>query len=75
MTMTPAERAKVDPTFHFLVRSFYDMFERQCGSGAGVTPSEIREASGYAWQLYAERHPPSIVLDPASLASSERSTP
>ena len=60
--MTPAERAKSDPTFSFLVKHFYALYEQNSGSGAGITPSEIREASGYAWQLYAERHPAPLLL-------------
>ena len=61
--MTPAERAVADPHFHMLVRFFYDAFEQHCGSGAGFTPTEIREASGYAWQLYTERHSPLEFVD------------
>jgi hypothetical protein len=49
------ERYLKDPLFSALVASFLHIFETQCGTGAGVTPSEIREASGYAWQLYHER--------------------
>lgn len=56
MTRTPRERMDTDPVFRTLVYSFYSMFEQHCGSGAGITPSEIREASGYAWQMYLERH-------------------
>lgn len=61
--MGPAERYKNDPVFHQLVHSFYAMFEDYCGSGAGITPSEIREASGYAWQRYIERHPFPILVE------------
>jgi len=60
--MTPKERMQSDPNFHFLVRHFYNLYEHHCGSGAGITPSEIREASGYAWQLYVERHPSPLVV-------------
>lgn len=62
--MTPQERVRVDPVFAVLVRSMHDLFERHCGTGAGITPSEVREASGLAWQMYAERHvEPLLVLD------------
>jgi hypothetical protein len=57
---TPQERMKEDPVFAALVHSFFDMFARHCGSGAGITPSEVREASGLAWQMYIERHPEPI---------------
>lgn len=54
--MTPQERLRTDPVFSMLVRQFTLLFEAHCGSGAGITPSEIREASGLAWQIYLERH-------------------
>lgn len=54
--MTAAERYRQDPTFHMLVDQLGLLFEKHCGSGAGITPTEIREAAGLAWQLYAERH-------------------
>lgn len=60
---TVQERVKEDSVFAAMVHSFYDMFNRYCGTGAGITPSEVREASGYAWQLYMERHPsPSYII-------------
>lgn len=63
--MTAAERMKTDPLFHALVRQMYALFVEHCGSGAGFTPSEIREASGYAWQMYAERNlMPSMLVRP-----------
>jgi hypothetical protein len=55
--MTPAERARSDPHFARLVTMFAHEFENCDQAGAGLTPSEIREASAYAWQLYIERHP------------------
>jgi hypothetical protein len=58
------ERYKNDPTFHALVQMFLHLFESQLGSGAGVTPSEIRDASGLAWQLYHERHVDPIWIRP-----------
>ncbi len=54
--MTPKERMATDPVFHALVKTMYDLFENYCTSGAGITPSEIREASGFAWQIYAEHN-------------------
>jgi hypothetical protein len=51
------DRYKEDPVFHYLVSMFYREYQKidQYG-GAGLTPSEIRVAAGYAWQMYAERH-------------------
>lgn len=60
--MTPRERYLADPHFHLLVDLFIGIFEEHCGSGAGVTPTEIREASGLAWQSYVERHPSPLFL-------------
>ena len=54
--MTSFLRYQTDATFHALVNMFVNLFEHHCGSGAGVTPSEVREASGLAWQIYSERH-------------------
>ena len=64
--MTAAERCQSDPYFSMLVKMFYGLFQEHNGSGAGITPSEIREASGYAWQLYIERHaqPLMIIREP-----------
>lgn len=63
--MTPQERYRQDPLFASLVQMFYHVFASYCGTGAGVTPTEIREASGLAWQQYAERHAqPIMVLPP-----------
>lgn len=55
---------RTDPVFAALVHSFHAMFEQHCGTGAGITPSEVREASGLAWQLYIERHPYPIPWNP-----------
>lgn len=55
--MEPAERYKRDPIFAAMVQAFLDMFQRYHGSGAGITPTEVREASGLAWQIYLERYP------------------
>lgn len=68
--MTAAERAETDPVFRMLVHAFYDMFASHCGTGAGLTPSEVREASGYAWQMYVERHsqPIPILVDPDKIS-------
>jgi hypothetical protein len=66
--MTPLERYKTDATFAALVRNFYDMFQHHCGTGAGITPSEVREASGLAWQMYVERNAVGIpVIKPPDL--------
>ena len=62
--MSTRERFKTDPLFATLVTSFRQMFEQYCGSGAGITPTEIREASGLAWQIYAETHPAPIPFLP-----------
>lgn len=59
---TPQERLKSDPVFAALVQQFTYLFAHHCGSGAGLTPSEIREASGLAWQIYMERHPNPILV-------------
>lgn len=61
--MTPIERYHTDPNFTYLVRSFIRMFEQSTSSGAGYTPSEIREASGLAWQFYMEQHPSPLLID------------
>ena len=53
---TPAERYKEDPVFYALVSTFYREFVRADASGAGLTPTEVREASSFAWQMYAERN-------------------
>ena len=53
---TAEERFRTDPLFAAIVNQMYAMFNEYCGSGAGITPSEIREASGFAWQMYAERN-------------------
>ena len=55
--MQARERYLNDPVFHALVQTMLKVFEAHCGSGAGITPSEIREASGLAWQMYYERTP------------------
>jgi len=57
------ERYHNDPTFHAITDMLRNLYEQHCGSGAGITPSEIREASGLAWQMYAERNlVPSILI-------------
>ncbi len=66
--MNPAERCKRDPVFAALVAAFEGMFRQHCGTGAGITPSEIREASGFAWQRYMERNavPPIVFVEDAT---------
>ena len=55
--MIAADRYHNDPYFHTLVQMFYREYVKvgQFG-GAGLTPTEVREASGLAWQMYVERH-------------------
>ena len=53
--MTPLERYHTDPYFRMLVTMFRIEFEKCDASGAGLTPTEVREASSFAWQQYAER--------------------
>jgi hypothetical protein len=62
--MSARNRMHNDPVFATLVKSMYDIFETTCGTGAGVTPTEIREASGLAWQIYVERHAEPITFKP-----------
>lgn len=62
--MDARERFRTDPMFRALVMACLGLFESHLGSGAGVTPSEIREASGLAWQLYHERHVSPIFMPP-----------
>lgn len=47
------ERYERDPVFRALVQSFFHMYENHAD---GMTPSEIREAAGFAWQMYYERN-------------------
>lgn len=54
--MTPMERYRSDPYFHQIVDMFIRQFETSTGSGAGITPTEVRDAAGLAWQIYYERH-------------------
>jgi hypothetical protein len=62
--MDPQERYLADPHFHRLVDLLVLEFRQSVNSGAGFTPSEIREAAGLAWQIYMERHvQPSIRLE------------
>lgn len=53
--MTPQERLKNDPVFSALVQQFIYTYSHFHNTGAGITPSEIREASGLAWQIYMDR--------------------
>jgi hypothetical protein len=53
------ERYKTDPVFRTIVMTMLQMFQM---TGEGITPSEIREAMGLAWQLYTERHPSPIMM-------------
>lgn len=64
--MEPAERYRRDPHFHYLVDVLYREFERCDHGGAGLTPTEVREASALAWQRYAERHVPVFSLSPVA---------
>ena len=66
--MTPMERYHTDANFHAIVRMMLDLFENSCGTGAGFTPSEIREASGLALQIYTERHPHPMIVRPEPVA-------
>ena len=61
---TARERYESDPHFRMLVSVFYREFSNFNASGAGLTPSEIREASGFAWQMYMERHPSPLLVEP-----------
>lgn len=56
MSMTPLERYKQDPTFATLVDMLVREFVRCDHSGAGLTPTEVRQAAALAWQIYQERH-------------------
>lgn len=58
---TPLDRFHSDPVFATLVRVFLREFESQDKAGAGLTPSEVREASSLAWQFYLERNAYPIV--------------
>jgi hypothetical protein len=65
MMMTPAERYREDPFFHSLVSMLYHEFERCDSGGAGLTPTEVRQAAAFAWQIYCERHAhPLLVRSP-----------
>jgi hypothetical protein len=59
-----AERYKTDPYFHQLVDLFLHQFMESHESGAALTPSEVREASSLAWQIYIERYQPHPYLVP-----------
>ena len=60
---TPVERYQTDPVFHHLVQVYVREFQKADSTGAGLTPTEIREASSLAWQLYLERHAlPAMIL-------------
>ena len=61
--MSPAERASADPHFHMLVRFFADLGWREASTGSTVLLEGVIEASGYAWQLYTERHSPLEFVD------------
>jgi len=54
--MTPVDRYRTDPVFATLVNMFASEFSKCNQSGAGLTPTEIREASSLAWQMYCERN-------------------
>lgn len=55
--MNVKERYQHDSVFHALVQMFYREYEKiENYGGAGLTPTEIREASGLAWQMYYERN-------------------
>lgn len=70
--LTPLERYHSDPLFHRLVRVLYREFAdgAEMQSGAGLTPSEVREACSLAWQFYSdfnfytERNPGSPLAGP-----------
>jgi hypothetical protein len=47
------ERMETDPVFRSIVFSMLSMFEM---TGEGITPTEVREAMGLAWQIYCERN-------------------
>lgn len=68
---TPLERYRADPVFRQLVDMFRNMFETHChATGAGLTPTEVREASGLAFQIYMERHGHPIMIMPPNEGSS-----
>lgn len=60
--MTLAERYQSDPYFHRLVDMLVHEFGMSTLSGAGLTPTEVREAAGFAWQIYAERNPHPLMI-------------
>lgn len=57
---SPKERMETDPVFRTMVQNFLQMYNM---TAEGITPSEIREAAGFAWQIYYERnvHPTLMV--------------
>lgn len=62
MSLTAAERYQHDPFFRQLTDMLYYQFERCDQGGAGLTPTEVREACALAWQRYRERHISSLMV-------------
>lgn len=59
---TPAERLETDPYFARLVLMLHAEFEKCDQSGAGLTPTEVRDACSLAWQMYYERHQRELMI-------------